>query len=359
MTCTAFTSPKTFSASRVSLSAADKDIVDTAVDAGSFGTLVAAVGAAGLGETLKSAGPFTVFAPTDAAFAALPAGTVESLLLPENKAKLASILTYHVVSGKVMASAAVTLDGKAVSTVNGASLKVSVKAGSVFVDAAKVVTTDIECTNGVIHVIDAVIMPTAAPKPPVAINGWTPDANKFAWGLPGSLDPITQFDPLGFMTGASLDDAKKYREAELQHGRVAMLAALGFLVGENFHPLFGGNQEILAIDSLTQVRLELPIFFELLALFIGGAELNRALKGWVNPSERGIGGAEGDLLNSDYYPGDVGFDPLGLKPTSAREFAETQTKELSNGRLAMLGIAGMVAQELVDHKPILLNDFGI
>lgn len=141
------------------VSMAAKDIVDTAVGAGSFKTLVAAVTAAGLVETLKSAGPFTVFAPTDAAFAALPAGTVEDLLKPENKAKLAGILTYHVVSGKVMAATAVTLDGKDVATVNGKSFKVKVAGGGVKVDNANVVTTDIDCTNGVIHVIDAVIIP--------------------------------------------------------------------------------------------------------------------------------------------------------------------------------------------------------
>jgi uncharacterized surface protein with fasciclin (FAS1) repeats len=138
--------------------AATKDIVDTAVDAGAFKTLVAAVGAAGLVDTLKSAGPFTVFAPTDDAFAKLPAGTVEDLLKPENKAKLAAILTYHVVSGKVMAATAVTLGGKEVATVNGKSFKVTVD-GGVKVDNANVVTTDIECTNGVIHIIDSVIIP--------------------------------------------------------------------------------------------------------------------------------------------------------------------------------------------------------
>ena len=136
-----------------------KDIVDTAVAAGSFKTLAAALGAAGLVDTMKSAGPFTVFAPTDAAFAKLPAGTVEELLKPENKAKLAAILTYHVVSGKVMASTVVTMDGKKVATVNGAEVSIKVGADGVMVDGAKVVTTDIECANGVIHVIDSVILP--------------------------------------------------------------------------------------------------------------------------------------------------------------------------------------------------------
>ena len=136
-----------------------KDIVDTAVAAGAFGTLAAAVGAAGLVDTLKSAGPFTVFAPTDAAFAKLPAGTVEELVKPENKAKLTGILTYHVVSGKVMASTVVNMDGQKVKTVNGAEITIKVSSDGVMVDGAKVTTTDVECSNGVIHIIDSVILP--------------------------------------------------------------------------------------------------------------------------------------------------------------------------------------------------------
>ncbi|MBI1323450.1 fasciclin domain-containing protein [bacterium] len=141
--------------------AADKDIVDTAVGAGSFNTLVAAVKAAGLVDVLKGDGPFTVFAPTDEAFAKLPAGTVESLLKPENKDKLVAILTYHVVPGAVKAEKVVTLDGKKVKTVQGSEASIAVKDGSVYVDKAKVVKTDIVTSNGVIHVIDAVILPPA------------------------------------------------------------------------------------------------------------------------------------------------------------------------------------------------------
>ncbi|QDU29303.1 Immunogenic protein MPT70 precursor [Anatilimnocola aggregata] len=134
-----------------------KDIVDTAVGAGSFKTLVAAVKAADLVETLKGKGPFTVFAPTDEAFAKLPAGTVESLLKPENKKKLIAVLTYHVVPGKVMAKDVVKLTEA--KTVQGSAVKIVVKEGKVSVDDANVVTTDIETSNGVIHVIDAVILP--------------------------------------------------------------------------------------------------------------------------------------------------------------------------------------------------------
>ena len=188
------------------------------------------------------------------------------------------------------------------------------------------------------------------------LNGWVPDESKFAWGLPGALDPVGDFDPAGFAEGCSLDKMKTYREAELQHGRVAMLAAVGFLVGEWYHPLFGlEGQEILAIDSLTEVRKVFPEFFEILTLAIGVGELGRALIGWVPPNK-----ASGDKrLNEDYYPGDIGFDPLGLKPEDPEEFALIHTKELQNGRLAMLAIAGFVAQELVDRTPILLEDFGV
>ncbi|MEM7405846.1 MAG: fasciclin domain-containing protein [Pseudomonadota bacterium] len=134
-----------------------KDIVDTAAAAGSFQTLVAAVKAAGLVETLKGDGPFTVFAPTDAAFAKLPAGTVESLLKPENRDQLTAILTYHVVPGKIMSG---DIAGKqaAVKTVQGQSIDVNATDG-VRVDGASVVKADIDTSNGVIHVIDSVILP--------------------------------------------------------------------------------------------------------------------------------------------------------------------------------------------------------
>lgn len=137
-----------------------KDIVDTAVAAGSFKTLAAAVTAAGLIETLKSAGPFTVFAPSDAAFAKLPAGTVADLVKPENKAKLTAILTLHVMPGKIMAA---DVKGKKVApaSVNGEALHVDGTNG-VTVNGAKVTSADIACTNGVIHVIDTVILPKAA-----------------------------------------------------------------------------------------------------------------------------------------------------------------------------------------------------
>ena len=142
-------------ASVFALAASAADIVDTAVAAGNFKTLVAAVKAAGLVDTLKGSGPFTVFAPTDEAFAKLPAGTVDGLL--KNPEALKKILTYHVVSGKVMAASVVKV--RSVKTVEGSSASIILKGSKVMIDNANVTKTDIVCDNGVIHVIDAVIMP--------------------------------------------------------------------------------------------------------------------------------------------------------------------------------------------------------
>lgn len=181
--------------------------------------------AAGLVSTLKSAGPFTVFAPTDEAFAKLPAGTVEALL--KDIPKLSSILTYHVVPGNVMASTVVTLNGKKVKTVNGAEVTIGVSSSGVKVDAANVVKTDIVCDNGVIHVIDSVILPSAATEP-----SFNPKAEA------GVSGPFGYFDPLGLGPTTKKDFAK-YRESELKHGRVAMLAFLGIVAGELFPVFFG------------------------------------------------------------------------------------------------------------------------
>ncbi|OUW84758.1 MAG: hypothetical protein CBD74_04060 [Saprospirales bacterium TMED214] len=137
----------------------DKTIVENAVASKDFATLVAAVKAAGLVETLSGDGPFTVFAPTEAAFAKLPEGTVAELVKPENKDKLVAILTYHVVPGKVMAKDVVKLNGKKAGTVQGGKVGVKVKDGTVMINKSKVVKADIACKNGVIHVIDTVLLP--------------------------------------------------------------------------------------------------------------------------------------------------------------------------------------------------------
>ena len=141
---------------------AKKDIVDTAVAAGSFNTLAAALKAGGLVDALKGDGPFTVFAPTDEAFAKLPKGTVETLLKPENKDKLVDILTYHVISGKVASKKAVKLD--TAKALNKKSISLEVKDGSLYLNSSKVVKADIKCSNGIIHVIDSVLIPSAGEK---------------------------------------------------------------------------------------------------------------------------------------------------------------------------------------------------
>jgi hypothetical protein len=178
------------------------------------------------------------------------------------------------------------------------------------------------------------------------INGWTADPTEFCAGLTGSVAPFGEFDPLGFLKDMSVGDIKRLRESEVTHGRVGMLAVLGFLVGENFHPLFGGAIDGPAISHLVQVQVVAPLFFAGLTGAIGFAELTRASTGWVNPAEAVW------TLRDDYYPGDIGFDPLGLKPTDPAEFNWMQTKELNNGRLAMLAAIGMIGQEFVTKSTL-------
>jgi hypothetical protein len=148
---------------------------------------------------------------------------------------------------------------------------------------------------------------------------------------------------------------KQYREAETTHGRVAMLAFLGLIVTEqpfSFHPLFEtANRDIgPAIRHLDEVRASTPFFFEILAVAIGAAEFARSIRGWEAPGDN-----ETSMLKEGYYPGDIGFDPFGLKPDNFAEFSAMSTKELQNGRLAMLGVAGIVVQELVNGKEIFVN----
>jgi hypothetical protein len=191
------------------------------------------------------------------------------------------------------------------------------------------------------------------------LNGWQPDESAIAYGLPGAVAPFPDgFDPLNLSEGKDLDTIKYWREAELQHGRTAMLAVLGFLITEEpfeIHPLFGaGGQDIgPAIRHLDEVRAVAPLFFEILAVIIGTLELNRALRGWSAPTAETVSGV--NTLKDDYFPGDIDFDPLGLKPKDPAAFAEMNTKELQNGRLAMLAAAGFIAQELVNGKEILVN----
>jgi hypothetical protein len=185
-----------------------------------------------------------------------------------------------------------------------------------------------------------------------------PSANKatslnafVAEDIPGALSPVGFFDPLGFAAKADEPTLKRYREAELTHGRVAMLAVVGFLVGEAVESktvLFNGQVSGPAITHLAQVN---PVFWILLGAGIAKAEFQRAEIGWVEPKD--VPFDKPGLLRETYIPGDLGFDPLGLKPDDAEEFKLMQTKELQNGRLGMLAAAGFLAQELVDGKGIL------
>jgi len=190
------------------------------------------------------------------------------------------------------------------------------------------------------------------------VNGWTADPQKFCAGLPGATAPLGEFDPLGFTKDLPVQEIKRYREAEVTHGRVAMLATLGYLVAEPFHPFFGGQIDGPANSHLGQVQETEPFFFLFLATAIGTWEIARALIGW----ERPLNAIEKNKdieqktwlskLNDDYYPGDIGFDPLGMKPETAEEFADIQTKELNNGRLAMLAAIGMMVQEQVTGQTL-------
>ncbi|KAK3247900.1 hypothetical protein CYMTET_42615 [Cymbomonas tetramitiformis] len=177
--------------------------------------------------------------------------------------------------------------------------------------------------------------PEAAPAPPV-----------FCGGLAGSTAPFGQFDPSGALQGADDNKVKLFREAELTHGRVSMLAVLGFFVGENFNPLFGGSITGPAINHFQQVP---PFFWTLTVFGIGLAEAYRLTIGWNNPTEPN---AIPWTLKDSYTPGDLGFDPLGMKPSGEKEFIRVQNKELNNGRLAMIAIAGLVAQELVTGEKV-------
>jgi uncharacterized surface protein with fasciclin (FAS1) repeats len=305
-------------------------IVDAAIADPQFSVLVEAVVKANLAGALKGPGPFTVLAPTNEAFikalGALKLSKAQLLDLPN----LGAILKFHVISGAVMSSA--LTDGLEATTLEGSKVKFSLGGGAVKVNGANVIKADIKLDNGVIHVIDTVILPPVKPK-------------EYLAGMAGISLPFGggPFDPLGFTEGQTVAEIKRLRESELIHGRVCMLAAVGILVGEKFNPLFDGSITGLAIDHWQQV----PAGFEgVVTLAIGIAEAGRANKGWVEPGNGLF------QLREGYAPGDLGFDPLGLLPTAAPVAKEMATKELNNGRLAMLATAGMVMQELVTGKTI-------
>jgi hypothetical protein len=208
---------------------------------------------------------------------------------------------------------------------------------------------------------DAVMTEVEEPPAPAypTINGWQAEPDAFCAGLPGAVAPLGNFDPLGFTKNVPVTQVKRLRESEILHCRVGMLATLGYLVGENFHPLFGGAITGPANTHLAQVQEVAPFFFAWLVGSILTAEIGRSKIGWVEPlkamkynQRNEIKGTFGAVLKANYYPGDIGFDPLGLKPTDPKEFAEMQTKELNNGRLAMIAAIGMIAQEQVTHHTL-------
>jgi Chlorophyll A-B binding protein len=179
----------------------------------------------------------------------------------------------------------------------------------------------------------------------IAAAAFTPET------LPGAVPPLGFFDPLGFAAKADVMTLKRYREAEITHGRVAMLASVGFLVGEKVEGssfLFDASVSGPAITHLTQVPTP---FWTALLIVITNAELYRARRGWVEPVD--VPADRPGLLRDDYIPGDLAWDPLGLKPQEPAQFEVMQAKELQNGRLAMIAAAGFMAQELVDGKGIM------
>jgi len=180
------------------------------------------------------------------------------------------------------------------------------------------------------HALNAISMQEATPEPYNPVT--------FTKGLAGIADPLGFFDPAGFCSGDVSEGKVRFiREAEIKHGRVAMLAALGFAVGEVFHPLFGGNIDVPSYVAFQETPLQ--SFWPAVLIAIAIPEVFSVFK-FQSPSE------EKWALRTDSKPGDLGFDPLGLAPTGAAELMEMQTKELNNGRLAMIAIAGMVGQEL-------------
>merc|ERR1712037_544487 len=191
----------------------------------------------------------------------------------------------------------------------------------------------------------AAFAPSLVSKKSTTMNAFTVDS------MPGALPPVGFFDPLGFAEKADEGTLKRYREAEVTHGRVAMLAVIGFLVGEAVEGssfLFDAQITGPAITHFTQV----PDGWDaLIVILIGAAEAQRAQIGWVDPADSRYD--QPGMLREDYYPGDIGFDPLGIRPQDPAELDDMITKELQNGRLAMLAAAGFLAQEAVDGKGIL------
>lgn len=204
-------------------------------------------------------------------------------------------------------------------------------------------------------IVSALLSAVAAFAPTARMTRNLNKVSMSAEDLPGALPPVGFFDPLGLSKGKTDGEIKKIREAELKHGRVAMLASLGILTAESFNPLFDGKITGPAIYHFQQADNLLSYFWVVVLFGVALVEGQNILTGWESPMEtnsRQNGVAE---LKESYVNGDLGFDPLNLKPADDDAFNQLRTKELQNGRLAMLGVAGMVAQELVNNKGIIEN----
>merc|ERR1719410_497955 len=229
-----------------------------------------------------------------------------------------------------------------------AILSATIGAACAFAPSSTLKSSALRMSETVSEVSEEAVVETPVEEAPksnvVALNGWIPDANLPCYGLPGISGPLGFFDPLGFTKDMDVMGVKRFREAEIMHGRVAMMATVGYLIGESTPTITYGMDvhHTIANNQIPEVpgTVLFPFF-----LAINICEALRASKGWVEP---GLGPIF--TLRENYYPGDLGFDPLGLKPTEAKDFDDIQAKELSNGRLAMIAVAGMCVQELINGK---------
>jgi len=234
-----------------------------------------------------------------------------------------------------------------------AILSATIGAACAFAPSSTLKSSALRMTETVSEAVEEVSSEAVVEEAPkstvVALNGWIPDESLPCYGFPGAISPLGFFDPLGISKDMDLGNVKRLREAEIMHGRVAMMATIGYIIGEstptitygmNVHHTIANNQ----IPEVPGTTL-FPFF-----LAINIAEAVRASIGWVEP---GLGPLF--TLRENYYPGDIRFDPLGLKPSDPKEYENMQNKELSNGRLAMLAAAGMCVQEQINGKGILEN----
>lgn len=292
---------------RVARLATGESIAATAVANGNFKTLVAALRRAGLVETLSGSAPFTVFAPTDAAFSALLAEMGISAQELLDSPDLKSILLFHVAAGTTMSSS--LKNGQKIKTMQGNDLLVKIAGGKVEVGSSTVTAADVACSNGVIHVVDSVLVPTAKFDPAKQV---------------GVTQPLGFFDPLGFCKVGDEAGFRNLRAAEIKHGRVAMMAAVG-AVAQHFVKFPGFE----AVPSGLQAAVVAPGAYGFVVLFANSGLLELGI--WTE--------------NPNKEPGNFG-DPLGFNQYNA----DMRNREINNGRMAMLAAFGILAAELATGK---------